>query len=481
MQAFLATLPEYSSRDKLSFLFAEFPAERTAANSTSFDSALGFWAGAVQAATARGLLLAATDHGPSALACQCMQLHRRFAAHGMAPLGMDTVLTALVASGAWVRLEDFMAGERSAAAWLVNTLMIAPLSWTLGKLVGTRPKPPTETRQILVCKQLVSAAAEAVMDHLDKTSAFSTDRIMDLADFESLCNASGAFQQPVSALDMRLVLKHLKSDGRAAFELAEAADAAKRGERRGDVIKMAAGRRRDANLGVSETDRGVVTIKATIRTLAAQTAKMDERIQELDQQTRKALTSKLRVRALALLRQRKAVEAASGQRMSSLETLEGILRKIQGSETEAEILSAFDSGTAVLRSLVSDKNLSVERVEATMADLADALAEAADTEQAFEAGKTAVLDAHGVQVDDGELEAELDALMERDRVSQLEGRLADLSVAAEAVPASKETEMDPAGDVVAGTAERVAQDGDAGASADKQRDKKEPKREMVAA
>ncbi|KAH6584970.1 hypothetical protein BASA60_000752 [Batrachochytrium salamandrivorans] len=46
--AFLASLPEWSNKDRLSFLFAEFPPERNADNSTSYDSLLTFWTGLIK-------------------------------------------------------------------------------------------------------------------------------------------------------------------------------------------------------------------------------------------------------------------------------------------------------------------------------------------------------------------------------------------------------------------------------------------------
>ncbi|KAI8923331.1 hypothetical protein BC831DRAFT_403890 [Entophlyctis helioformis] len=373
---FLKTLPEWSNSDRRSFLFAEFPHERTPENSTSYDSALAFWTRTVTEATRQRLLLeqaaagageattaaAATGHGPSgsAVALGTYGLQHVFGHEsGAVPLGLDTVLGHMHATGTLVRLQDFLAATDTASSsssgsitvstaastavatvgWMLNALVATPVRWTVAQVIGSSSKGLTERHETMVVKPLVQAAADAILAHLTSSMLYSTDLLIDEQGFQDLCkesNALGTGAQAVSALDVQILLHHFKQQNWAVFESATSSE--DQSSRTTIKFRKPAGASAQRQtLAISKADRGIVTIKATIRKLTAQVSEMEAKMLSLTEQARQAAASKLKHRALNALRQRKNLEQSCNQRAASLETLDMVLHKIQSAESDSEV------------------------------------------------------------------------------------------------------------------------------------------------
>jgi charged multivesicular body protein 7 len=94
----------------------------------------------------------------------------------------------------------------------------------------------------------------------------------------------------------------------------------------------------------------------------------------------------------------------STTRVKSLHTLTTILDKIQQAQTEIDILSAFKTGTSVLKEVVG--RLDVGEIEETMDGLVDVLADQREIEEAL---------GMGVGVADEEVEEELEKMLQEEQ------------------------------------------------------------------
>ncbi|KAH6598642.1 hypothetical protein BASA50_003678 [Batrachochytrium salamandrivorans] len=449
--AFLASLPEWSNKDRLSFLFAEFPPERNADNSTSYDSLLTFWTGLIKETATMGFLstndfnssndalanVGCSWLGPSTgsvLTLQSMHLHRRFLHLSTAPLGIDTVLNAMVSDGACIVLEDFMPRMPLASSyttsysisalagmsWLMNSVLLTPLKWSLEKVTGTAHKPWTQLRRTLVVLPLIQAAANKIRAYLERHTNYSIDLIMDLQSFQDLCSASQATPLPPSAFDVQIILEYLRKTQMVVWESVSNTSV---GSQYMAIKLRATTQNVNDQLRISDIDKGVVTIKATIRKLSQQVDQLDAKIQMLAEQTQLAVLNKPRGSSIALIRQRRSIEAIRTQRYSSLETIRGILSKIQDSESEYDVLDAYASGTCALKGILKTKNLTVERTENIMDDLQETLASFDDVQQALSYGNMAISDQNDSSMDMTDLDRELDALILAENTDTVESKL----------------------------------------------------------
>ncbi len=123
-------------------------------------------------------------------------------------------------------------------------------------------------------------------------------------------------------------------------------------------------------------------------------------------QIKDALRRKQQEQAKSYLRSRKALEELLARRTSASETLGGVLLKIEQAAGDAELVAAFDVSAEALKKVLADPNLQVDRVDATMDKLAEAVADQKTVDEAIQSGSAGVTG----DIDDDEIAAELRAL-----------------------------------------------------------------------
>ncbi|KAF9113106.1 hypothetical protein BGX27_002216 [Mortierella sp. AM989] len=172
---------------------------------------------------------------------------------------------------------------------------------------------------------------------------------------------------------------------------------------------------------ITTADRGIIELRETCKRLDIQVQDIEERISELNEKARSCVRKNQRSQATFALRQRKNLEDVLNKRLKSLDTISSILFRIQSSETDAEVLQSYKLGASTLASVMATKGqngeqlLSVDSVESTMDRLADVFADQEEVDQAMSEGTEVLLQSttSGVNVDEDDLIAELDALMDQ--------------------------------------------------------------------
>ena len=205
----------------------------------------------------------------------------------------------------------------------------------------------------------------------------------------------------LSELDTRLLLLHLSRDRNVA---ALSKGLVKLAEREDEVVEA-----------ITEQDRGLIAIKETQAKLEAQIADLESRMAECDLKVTTYLRAKQKSQALASLKQKKALEEVLNKRLGSKTTLDGVILKIEQASGDLAILSSYETSTNVLKKLLSDPKLQIDRVEGTMAGLEDALADQKEIDDAIIQGsKDARRAANGgEEVDEDAEEQELAQEMAR--------------------------------------------------------------------
>lgn len=120
------------------------------------------------------------------------------------------------------------------------------------------------------------------------------------------------------------------------------------------------------------------------------------------------MRAKRKEQALSYLRSRKALEELLQKRMGALETLHGVLVKIEQAASDVEIMKAYEMSTSTLQTLLSERRLQPEHIDANMDKMQETLADAEEVQLAIQAGNEGAQHAAGVSdMDEQEMEAEL--------------------------------------------------------------------------
>jgi len=220
-----------------------------------------------------------------------------------------------------------------------------------------------------------------------------------------------------SNLDLRVLIKYMERDRGVAVT-------------DGKVVKLEHIEDEKMN-AITEEERGIVNVKDTYARLESQVEEIEKRIKERQAKVETALREKKREQALSYLRSRKMLDELLEKRTRSMETLHGVLIKIEQAANDVEIVKAYEMSTTSLKALLSNAKLQPEHIEASMDQMQETLADADEVRRAVEMGNEGMRRAAGEEeLDDGEMEAELKRLElenEREREEEEKRRASKLA------------------------------------------------------
>lgn len=209
----------------------------------------------------------------------------------------------------------------------------------------------------------------------------------------------------LSSLDLQVLIKYMSRDRHLAVS-------------DGKVIKLQ--HIEGETLGpITEEERGVITVKDTYTRLEKQIEELEKRIKERQVKVEACLREKKREQALSYLRSKKMLDELLEKRTKSIETLHGVLLKIEQAASDVEIVKAYELSTSSLKMLLSDARLQPDRIDASMEKMQDTLADADEVRRAIEAGNEGMRRVNGEEeLDDEEMEVELKRLEEENKLDE---------------------------------------------------------------
>jgi charged multivesicular body protein 7 len=237
--------------------------------------------------------------------------------------------------------------------------------------------------------------ARLVLEKVESACLHETDRVMSLEEFNSTYSHFDSVN--LSASDLQVILFSLSKQNRIVLHQEDDLE----------IVKFAKG---DEIPIVSSTDVGIVRIKETTRKLKQQISQLQSRVDEIMKQVRSDVKLNPE-RAKRGLMMRKLVDGVLDKRQRAhLMTLE-VLMKLQQAETDAQLVSTYQTATSTIRSYVQEKGLTKDKVDETMDELSQVLADQQEIEDAFTS--------HQPDLADEDLEKELEDLMQQDQLAHL--------------------------------------------------------------
>ncbi|KAG6851263.1 hypothetical protein H0H93_011699 [Arthromyces matolae] len=160
---------------------------------------------------------------------------------------------------------------------------------------------------------------------------------------------------------------------------------------------------------INAVDIGILELKTAVRNLHTQVEGLQSKMEECTQKATAAVRQKHKAVAATHLRLKKELEDLLSKRLGSLSNLESTLLRVEAAAGDIEIMKSYESSTATLRTILSHHSLQKEFIDATMDALAEVNADAKEVDDVVRMGADIAVDIDNV--DDGELEEELKALV----------------------------------------------------------------------
>lgn len=388
-------------RARLPALYSDFRPQKSL-NPDEYQANVLAWSGALACLASQGLLsrngltssylvLESDDSLP-----RCLE-SRQFGQ----PLALGAVIRDAVANKALIPLQSFIHAAQSIYQQSWSDLSWNMVGWTFRQLglAGQLGGDDTIPKGQYIIMENLEAMAQLLRHQMaQNTSLF--DRVFTKTHFKQIFSPSLATHRLLSDTDWEILLIFLARDQGTI-------------EYNGKVIRI---RHVDEARGISDEDATIASMKELTRSLKHQTNLLSRRLDELDQEIKKAIALKSRVTAAAALKAKKCTEISLSRRYATLSQLEEVVAKLEQASDNVQLMRLMESSAIIMTNLNTQTG-GTERVGNVMERVRGQIGEI-DEIAAIMAESTAPV------VDEAEVEEELDA-MEKQEAKELQFKAAD--------------------------------------------------------
>ncbi|TQS34160.1 hypothetical protein Golomagni_05466, partial [Golovinomyces magnicellulatus] len=314
------------------------------------------------------------------------------------PLSLGAVIQESVSTKDILPLQTFLQAPTSVYQKTWGQVPWAVMGWGLrqiGIIDPTRGDDKLPKGEFVLMENVEKAAKAFDSKITDASSRF--ERVFSKTQFYQTFS-SGLFEdQKLSEGDMEVFLRFLSREKTTI-------------EYDGKLVRvMGAGEPR----GITEEDATIASLKELIEKLQHQTKILNDKIEQLDVEARKAVARKNKVSALAALKSKKIAESSLSQRYASLTQVEEVALKIEQAADNVQLVKVMESSSGVLKNLNAQVG-GVDKVDAVMDEVRDKIS---DTEELT----NILAESTGAAVDEDELDDEL-AAMEKEAKEQQDAK-----------------------------------------------------------
>lgn len=316
------------------------------------------------------------------------------------PLALGAVVREAAQQKDLIPLHDFLSSQQSiyykswrSIPWNVAAWGFTQLGLTGAFTFGSDDRLPGG--QFVVIANL-EAASKAVAE---QTAALSSrfERTFTKVQFETEFRDSILKGHQLSETDMQVLLKFMSRDqGLLLYD--------------GKTIKIknpaAAQETR-----ITAEDETIASLKELTEYLEHQTSVLEKKIEELTITAKEAVTKKNRVSALAALKSKKLAEASLQKRFATLGQLEEVSAKIEQAADNVQLVKVMGASTDVLKNLNAQVG-GAEGVEEVVDHLREQIGQADEV--------SSILAEQGPVVDEGEIDDELEAMLQDEKQREKE-------------------------------------------------------------
>ena len=378
------------SRARLPALYADFRPQRTL-NPDGYRANITAWRHALSLLASRGLL-SKRGSAPNALVFSVdnsllRDLESR--QYGQ-PLALGTAIRESVSDHSMFPLQTFLQSQHNVFQTSWAGVPLAVMGWTLrqiGIIDPSRGEDSLPKGQYVITENVHAATKQFNNIMAEHQSRF--DRIFTKEQFHNTFASDLIEGQRLSELDIDVLLRHLSRDKGIV-------------EYNGKIVRVKAS---GEPAGISEDDVAIASVKELTTRIKHQADLLDSKVDELEQEAKKALARKNKVSAMAALRSKKATEATLAKRYATLNQLEEVVTKIEQASDNVQLVKVMEASSGVLKSLNAQVG-SAEKVDDVMFDLKERMT---DTEELSSMLAESTISA----VDEGEVDDELEQ-MEKD-------------------------------------------------------------------
>ncbi|XP_018419192.1 PREDICTED: charged multivesicular body protein 7 [Nanorana parkeri] len=365
---------DWDDDERMSFLFSAFRATRDV-DSADWDSKMTFWIPLI--------LQHAKSQGSVSVTLHQLQSH--FIRKGSTPLGLAVVIQEMLRRGCLHQESDFVSGVSSGwISWGMRQVVIKPLQWTLGTILGGKMNPD----EPFVIPDALKERAELLLRIFQSSPLSSTSLLLE-DEVYTLCKDHFPDRSAFN-----LILLQLQRDKKICV-------LQRHGEK---FVKFVRGGRTQVT-PIGESDFGIYELHKSQKLLSERVQRASDESDRLKEEAISFKRAGNKQQAVRCMRRRKLSERRLSEVQNKLDTVQSILERISMAETDRMVISAYQMGVTALRTTLKD--VSLEKTEC----LVDQIQEFCDLQD--DVSQTLAGAVPGdIDVDADELERELNEILQ---------------------------------------------------------------------
>eukprot|EP00833_Pecoramyces_ruminatium_P003367 jgi/Orpsp1_1/1177399/evm.model.c7180000061311.2 len=354
IQEFLKNnIPEWSDEERMQTLFTAFREIRDKNYDTLFiesnNDKLFFWKNVIYLAQQEKLL----NQNNNILTFSGKNLDKFFCRNGLTPSCIGSVINELYNKGELKELNSY----RNPTGWKLNVIkfIFSPVTWSFSKIIGNdndnyELKDITYVN-ITILKQL----CEEILKIHYNNNYYKIDNLITKSEFTNKYKTINLKDKNLnlSELDIDLILIELNRMNNINLI------------NQNNIIMLKFKEKNDKNKNITFTsnDINILKLKNSIEIITKQVEQDESKKNSIQDKVKECVKNKQKVKALYLLKEKKMIQQFIEKKMSSYNTLQSILLKIQSCESDNDILNAMKLGSDTLKQYIEENKLSIDRID----------------------------------------------------------------------------------------------------------------------
>jgi charged multivesicular body protein 7 len=325
------------------------------------------------------------------------ELKTVFKRKGTVPYCLQDVLRQMSADGNIVEKEEFMAPPKSLAGWAVNSLLVKPLSWGIGKLKERIVGGVEDEQTVFVVKNAVRAQGKILLDHIRARHSYNNIISMD----ELMSGAND--MDGVSKEGILLVLHHLCTEEKKVY-IEENIQAEPSDHHHKILMKFAEPHK--PVQPITEIERSIYNLEQTEKFLLKTIENKEHSLNEVLDVVKENLKNGKKQLAKTYLRKKHLMENDIAKNVDVLDNIQTMLQRVRSSKNDKDIISTYKMGSEAIKTAFAESGINLDNVHDIIEDMQEVFEDQKEIDAAL--GEQI---GGGSIIDDKELEKELADLM----------------------------------------------------------------------
>lgn len=333
--------------------------------------------------------------------CSLQELKTVFKRNGTVPYCLEDVFNEMIAQGNLVNKDEFMREQKDGwGSWAVDSLVVRPLSWGLGKL-KEKLVSNVQDDQSFVVKSAVKKQSTILLEHVRTRKVYN-----NIVSMDDLMNGADGIEG-VSSEGILLVLHHLSTVEKQVYIEEHKGSTDSSTHHHKLLLKFAEPHQRV--LPITEMERSIYNLEQTERFLLETIEKKEEQLNAVLKQVKDCLKDGKKQIAKTFLRKKHLMETDLIKSVNILDNVQTMLQRVHASKNDKEILSTYKMGSDAIKTTFANAGVNLDNVHDIIEDMQDIYAD----QQEFETAISEPMRGTNY-IDDSELEKELMELLEDD-------------------------------------------------------------------